>query len=95
MKVLLIDVDSKIPNLALMKISAYHKDRGNEVDIKRLGISYYPDKRKSIGIFADEYERVYVSSIFNETWKLVKISTDGKVIRGGTGFSVEKVTRRR
>jgi len=29
--VLLVDVDSKIPNLALMKISAYHKDQGNNV----------------------------------------------------------------
>lgn len=31
MKVLLIDVDSTIPNLALMKISAYHKSKGDEV----------------------------------------------------------------
>jgi len=31
MKVRLVDVDSKIPNLALMKISAYHKSRGDEV----------------------------------------------------------------
>ena len=31
MKVLLIDTDSMIPNLALMKISAYHKAQGDEV----------------------------------------------------------------
>ena len=31
MKVKLIDVDSKIPNLALMKISAWHKAQGDEV----------------------------------------------------------------
>jgi hypothetical protein len=31
MKVLLVDVDSKIPNLALMKISAWHKLQGDEV----------------------------------------------------------------
>jgi len=31
MKILLIDVDSKIPNLALMKISAWHKNQGNKV----------------------------------------------------------------
>lgn len=31
MKVLLIDTDSTIPNLALMKISAYEKSQGNQV----------------------------------------------------------------
>lgn len=31
MNVLLIDVDSKYPNLALMQISQYHKDRGDNV----------------------------------------------------------------
>lgn len=30
MKVLLVDVDSRIPNLALMKISAWHKSQGDE-----------------------------------------------------------------
>jgi len=36
MKVLLVDVDSKKPNLALMKISALHKSIGNQV--------FYPDE---------------------------------------------------
>jgi hypothetical protein len=31
LKILLIDVDSKIPNLALMKISTYYKAKGDEV----------------------------------------------------------------
>lgn len=31
MKIRLVDVDSKIPNLALMKISAYHKENGDKV----------------------------------------------------------------
>jgi len=31
MKILLINVDSKIPNLALMKISSYHKSMGDEI----------------------------------------------------------------
>jgi hypothetical protein len=36
MDVLLVDVDSRIPNLALMKLSAYHKAQGHNVgfDIK-------------------------------------------------------------
>jgi hypothetical protein len=32
-RILLVDVDSKIPNLALMKISAYHKARGDNVTL--------------------------------------------------------------
>ena len=32
MKIGLIDVDSKIPNLALMKISAWHKQQDDEVE---------------------------------------------------------------
>jgi hypothetical protein len=31
MKVLLLDIDSKIPNLALKKIEKYHIDKGDEV----------------------------------------------------------------
>lgn len=34
MRVLLIDVDSTIPNLALMKISSYHKSKGDVVGFK-------------------------------------------------------------
>ena len=40
MKIGLIDVDSIIPNLALMKLSAYHRSKGNQVEwwnaVKRL-----------------------------------------------------------
>jgi len=49
-KVLLIDVDSKIPNLALMKISAWHKKQGDEVYLNEV---HNPNK-------------VYISCIFDE-----------------------------
>jgi len=45
MKVGIYDVDSKIPNLALMKISAFHKKRGDEVDM------YSP-------LFIDDYDKI-------------------------------------
>jgi len=51
MKVLLINVDSIIPNLALMKISAFHKQNGDKVFLNS-GIKD-PDK-------------VYISCIFNK-----------------------------
>ena len=33
MKIGIASIDSKIPNLALMKISAYHKSRGDRVEL--------------------------------------------------------------
>jgi len=49
MKVLLVDVDSKMPNLALMKISAWHKSNGDSVALRQ---TCKPDK-------------VYISCIFS------------------------------
>ena len=49
-KIQLVDVDSKIPNLALMKISTAHKKLGNKVDLKEIS---KPDK-------------VYISCVFKE-----------------------------
>ena len=43
-KILLVDVDGKIPNLALMKLSAYHKAKGDEVgfNVRDPDIIYAP-----------------------------------------------------
>ena len=46
MRVLLIDADSTIPNLAIMKLSTYHKNRGDKVDFMKLGLPYYPGRKK-------------------------------------------------
>lgn len=37
MKVLLFQLDGKIPNIALMRIAAHHRASGNEVEIRRTG----------------------------------------------------------
>ena len=50
MKIGLIDIDSKIPNLALMKLSAWHKRQGDPVEF------YMP---------LWNYDKVYASKIFN------------------------------
>ena len=71
-KVLLIDVDSKIPNLALMKLSTFHKD--DEVDFIRLGFSGYPGKRKKETIDASSYNKVYVSIIFLSSLAVISVS---------------------
>ncbi len=52
MRVALYDVDSKIPNLALMKISAYHKALGDTVE------PYF-------SLMLGQYDKVYASKIFD------------------------------
>lgn len=49
-KIGLIDIDSKIPNLALMKLSQWHKAQGDEVEL------YMP---------LWNYDKVYASKVFN------------------------------
>lgn len=76
MKIGLYDVDShNFPSLPLMKISAYHKSKGDEVEI------YQP-------LF--HYDKVYVSKVFGDeysTMDLTCINAD-EVEYGGTGFAI-------
>lgn len=46
MKVLLIDADSTIPNIALMKLSFWHKAIGDDVELVRANLPYFPNRRK-------------------------------------------------
>ena len=70
MRVGLLDVDSKIPNLALMKISQWHKHNGDEVE------HYMPLARNT-------YDKVYASKIFNFS---DGSDIQEEMIVGGTGI---------
>lgn len=72
-KVGILDVDSKIPNLALMKISSYHKSRGDAVEM------YSP-------LFRADYDYVYASKIFGFSDGSL---LDNDMIVGGTGSGSE------
>lgn len=76
MKVLLIDVDSKIPNLALMKISAYHKAKGDDVGFTN----------------TDSPDTVYASVVFSKNKHLIDglrfYYPDSKIIIGGSGYDL-------
>ena len=75
MKIGLYDLDSKIPNLALMRISAWHKAQGHETEL------YLP-------ILHETYDKVYCSSIFDFSDKSY-IQED--MILGGTGIDLTTV----
>lgn len=77
MKIGLIDVDGhNFPNLALMRISAYHKAKGDTVEWWYSNFEYY--------------DIVYMSKIFSSTYSddIDEPYNCGKVIKGGTGYCI-------
>lgn len=75
MKIGLIDVDGHngFPNLALMRLSSWHKNRGDAVEWWS-GLEYY--------------DRVYMSKIFTFTPDIDTIINAGEIIKGGTGYKI-------
>lgn len=76
MNIGLIDVDShNFPNLALMKISAFHKSRGDHVE-------WWWG-------FGD-YDIVYMSKVFDDTYSkdVDEPLNARKIIKGGTGYGL-------
>ena len=77
MNIGLIDVDGhNFPNLALMKISAWHKSRGDHVEW------CVPIQR---------YDRVYQSRVFDDTYSadIDWIPQADEIIKGGTGYGLD------
>lgn len=77
MKIGLIDVDGhNFPNLALMKLSTWHKSKGDTVE-------WY-------SVFEEHYDVVYMSKVFSNTedYRFVIANAD-KIVKGGTGYDVE------
>lgn len=74
----LIDVDGHhFPNLALMRISAWHKARGDSVEW------WWSDFR--------HYDIVYMSKIFSDDYSpdVPEPMNADKVIKGGTGYCIQ------
>ena len=78
MHVLLIQVDGKLPNLALMKLAHWHRSQGHTVTLT---------KRRPRDLFDPSYDTVYASAIFSDSRKFFpRIRSDWpNVIFGGTG----------
>lgn len=75
MKVGLIDVDNNgFPNLALMKLSSWHKSRGDSVGWCVDGL--------------EPYDRVYMSKVFTFSEELDFYPNAKEVIKGGSGYQI-------
>jgi len=84
-QILLVDVDSKIPNIALGKISTYWKNHNANVKLMKLGFNGYPTKKKPIIVDAKNYDFVYASNIFTVNQDLFKIINCARIYVGGVG----------
>lgn len=72
-RIALVDVDGHhFPNLALMKLSAWHKAAGHEVDWYKM-VLFRPD-------------RIYASKVFTFTPDADFAAIDPEPVRGGTGY---------
>lgn len=77
MKIRLLASDSKIPNIAIMKISSYHKSLGDDVDWYNPMFDMY-----NTDIF-------YESKVFTFSPQYQYYPLNAKIIRGGTGIDVK------
>lgn len=88
-KILLVDADSTIPNLPLMKLSTYHKQKGDTVSFRRLDMPYYPNREKPILLVPDgtdtTYDMIYCSVIFEGNKEYIY---GENIIFGGTGHDL-------
>lgn len=77
MKIGLIDVDghSNFPNIPLMKIAAWHKQQGDEVEW------YQP-------LFSGHMDRVYMSKVFSFSPQYPYYVDATEVIKGGSGYHI-------
>ncbi|EGT4520409.1 TPA: radical SAM protein [Clostridioides difficile] len=75
MKIGLIDVDGhNFPNLALMKISAYHKKLGDKVEFVN---------------FFEKYDKVYKTKVFTFSDDDYTVINAKEVVQGGTGYNLQ------
>ena len=93
MKILLVEPNykNKYPPMGLMKISTYHKGRGDEV-------TFYKGVMDSAEFYGKHYDRVYITSLFtfyyNQTVKTIKsyekLISPEKIFIGGIMVSLMK-----
>lgn len=83
-KIAIIDADligrnkHRFPNLVSMKISGYYKEKGNNVELKT--------DYDNLG----QYDKIFLSKVFTDTYVDEKILSLPNIEYGGTGFFYDK-----
>jgi hypothetical protein len=84
-KILLLQLDGKVPNIALMRIAAHHRSRGDSVELRRAGNRTAVERQ-----FWDDHDQVYASLIFEKTKPLAErlLEVHPTAVVGGTGWDI-------
>ncbi|HAT75977.1 MAG TPA: hypothetical protein DCS19_03815 [Flavobacterium sp.] len=72
------------PNLALMKLSSYHKNNGDNVKLIPID--------EMNGLFQSQYDKVYCAKVFSDTETPEYLQNKG-IIFGGSGFYFDKAEK--
>jgi hypothetical protein len=87
MKVLLLHLDGKLPNLALMRIAAHHRALGDQVTLR-----HAPTPAAVAPELGDRFDRVYASAVFARTRPVAErlLQERPDAIIGGTGWDLTR-----
>lgn len=83
--VLLLQLDGKVPNIALMRLSAHYRALGADVTLRQVG-----NERAVMHRLGESFDRVYASLIFERTRPLAEAVRREypKAVVGGTGWDL-------
>lgn len=86
MNVLLLQLDGKLPNLALMRLAAHHRAGGDVVTLRRAG----NERAVQPQLFDPAWDLVYGSLIFESTRPVATAAREAypEIILGGTGWDL-------
>jgi hypothetical protein len=91
MRVLLFQIDGKIPNIALMRLAAHHSGLGHEVELRRTA-----EPEQTLWDAAEMPDLVYGSTIFLKSRTICQrlLAAYPRAIIGGTGWDISVTLER-
>ena len=86
-KIQLLHLDGKLPNVALMRVAAHHRDQGDDVELRHAPTVASVEREAF-----DAHDRVYASAIFERTRPVAErvLAAHPGALVGGTGVDMAR-----